>query len=88
MKRLLAIAALVVVLSACDSYPYQTGRVLDKDYNEGTYYLKLSTVVTHNEAVGWQPVSPAVYGNCQVGETWDEERSSGCPEGGGGGGSW
>lgn len=87
MRNLLAVAALVLALGACegngddsnptpiDSYPYPSGQVIGKDTPGDGYALRLS----HNGgASGWQPVGHTVYNNCPVGSTWRELDPAGC----------
>lgn len=97
MKRIIAALALAGVsalgLAGCeDTFPYDSGTVLDREAQSGgPYYLQLRTVVAHHgEVTGWQPTCRDYYHALPPGSNWRQStQNSVCGgAGGGGGGGW
>lgn len=95
MKRIVLAAAVAVLLSlsltGCeDTFPYNSGTVLDREAESGgPYYLKLRTVVAHHgEVIGWQPTCRNYYHDLPPGSNWRQATQNSVCASGGGGGSW
>lgn len=95
MKQLLGsiagAALLCLSLVGCeDTFPYDSGTVLDREAQSGgPYLLKLRTVVArHGEVVGWELTCRDYYHDLPPGSVWRQTTESSVCAGGGGGGSW